>query len=40
MGLCRKFKAPKCKIELRLDEVSYEATDKLRARAAQGSRRF
>jgi hypothetical protein len=29
MGLFKKFKAPKGKIELRLDEVSYEATDKL-----------
>ena len=29
MGLFKKLKAPKGKIELRLDEVSYEAADKL-----------
>ena len=29
MGLSKKFKMPKAKIELKLDEVAYEATDKL-----------
>jgi len=34
MGLFKKFKAPKIKIELKLDEVSYEATDKFTGRIA------
>ena len=32
MGLFKKFKAPKAKIELKLDEVAYEATDKFTGR--------
>ncbi|MDH5438537.1 MAG: hypothetical protein OEX76_06515 [Candidatus Bathyarchaeota archaeon] len=31
MGLFKKLKAPKAKIELKLDEVAYEATDKFTA---------
>jgi len=29
MGFFKKFSAPKAKTELKLDEVSYEYTDKL-----------
>ena len=32
MGFFKKFSAPKAKIELKLDEVSYEYTDKLTGR--------
>jgi len=32
MGLFKKFKAPQAKIELKLDEVAYEATDKFTGR--------
>jgi hypothetical protein len=32
MGLFKKFSAPKAKMELKLDEVSYEYTDKLTGR--------
>jgi hypothetical protein len=32
MGLFKKFKAPKAKIELKLDEVAYEITDKFTGR--------
>jgi hypothetical protein len=31
MGLFKKLKAPKVKNEMNLDEVTYEATDKLPA---------
>jgi len=34
MGLFKKFKAPKIKIELKLDEVAYEAADKFTGRIA------
>ena len=34
MGFFKKFSAPKAKIELKLDEVSYEHTDKLTGRIA------
>jgi len=32
MGLFKRFKAPKAKIELKLDEVAYEPTDKFTGR--------